>query len=82
MAGKLLEGVPDVLKKKFEVKTQYKQSRRITFVCEEGGECCWELREKMMGYIEAKKIKQNGKKSIAESGQGVEEGTCHRVALI
>ena len=54
LAGKLLEGVPELLKKKFEVKMQYKQSRRITFVCDEGGECCWELREKLTDVMSAR----------------------------
>ena len=61
LAAKLLDGLPDELTKKFVVKAQYAQSRRITFACEGGGECCWQLREKLMENIKSKDIKQNGK---------------------
>ena len=61
LAQRLMEGLSTQTKERFTLERKYVRSRRITFIAKEGGEECWDLREKLMECIETKSIQQDGK---------------------
>ena len=61
LANRLVENMSEGLRGKFALEKKYAMSRRLVFTSANGGEECWEFREKLVEAIEAKNIEVGGK---------------------
>jgi len=79
LSEQLLANVPSALQAKFKLDKRFKTFRRLSYVFEEGGDACWDLRHKLVDVIETNNITLNGKplKVRVQGSQDMEDRRAH-----